>query len=105
MSQYTFSEENANVWVESYGATQIHNNWIAGQVFGLRVPRSTWKNDFTIRLQMDIYDRDENWNLVYIGSFDMSATVKQDDIISGSAEEIHELWWRQSVGAMEGRES
>ena len=105
MSQYKFSEENANVWVESYGGWQIHNNWIAGQVFGLRVPRSTWRNDFTIRLQMDIYDREENWDLVFIGSFDMSATVKKDDIISGSTEEIHELWWRQSVGAMEGRES
>ena len=105
MSQYRFSEENANVWVESYGGWQIHNNWIAGQTFSLRVPRSTWKNDFSIRLQMDIYDRDEKWNLVFIGSFDMSATVKKDDILSGSTEEIHELWWRQSVGAMEGKGS
>ena len=101
-SQYSFSEERGNIWVESYGGWQIHNDWIAGQVFGLRVPRSTWQQDFTIRLRMDIYDRDENWNRVYIGSFDLYTTVKQDDIISGPVEEIHELNWRRLVMAEDG---
>ena len=92
ISQYgPFSEEHANEWVRSYGGWQIHDDWMVGQEFDLRVPRSTWQNDFTIRLQMDVYDRDENWNRVFIGSFDLSATVKKDDIISGPAEEIYDL--------------
>ena len=104
ISQYTFSEESANVWVKSYGGWQIHNNWVEGQEFGLRVPRSTWKNDFTIRLQMDVYDRDENWNLVFIGSFDLSATVNKDDIQSGTTEEILAIRERQAIAVMEGKE-
>ena len=92
ISQYgPFSEAHANEWVRSYGGWQIHDDWISGQEFDLRVPRSTWQNDFTIRLQMDVYDRDENWNRVFIGSFDLSATVKKDDIVSGLAEEIYDL--------------
>jgi len=92
ISQYgPFSEAHANEWVRSYGGWQIHDDWISGQEFDLRVPRSTWQNDFTIRLQMDVYDRDENWNRVFIGSFDISATVIKDDIVSGLAEEIYDL--------------
>lgn len=103
MAQYiAFSAEQAQVWVDSYGGWQIHNDWSYGQSFDLDVPRSTWKQDFTIRLIWDVYDRDENWNSVYIGSFDLSATVKQDDIISGPVEEIHELWWRRSVTTEDG---
>lgn len=92
ISQYAgFSEEHANEWVRSYGGWQIHNDWLKGQNFGLLLPRSTWQNDLTIRLQMDVYDRDEDWNRVYIGSFDLSTTVNMDDITSGSAEEIYDL--------------
>ncbi len=92
ISQYAgFSKERADEWVKSYGGWQIHNDWIAGQEFEIRIPRSAWEDDLTIRLQMDVYDRDENWNRVFIGSFDLSATVKKDDIISGPAEEIYDL--------------
>ncbi|MEA4914110.1 MAG: hypothetical protein VB061_06040 [Christensenella sp.] len=35
ISQYGFSKEHANEWVRSYGGWQIHNDWIAGQNFGL----------------------------------------------------------------------
>lgn len=91
ISQYGFSKEHANEWVKSYGGWQIHNGWMKGQDFGLLLPRSTWQNDFTIRLQMDVYDRDEDWNRVFIGSFDISTTVKSEDIVSGSSEEIYDL--------------
>ena len=91
ISQYGFSEEHANEWVRSYGGWQIHNDWMAGQNFGLSLPRSIWQNDFTIRLQMDVYDRDEDWNRVFIGSFDITTTVKKEDIISGPPEQINDL--------------
>ena len=91
ISQYGFSEEHANEWVRSYGGWQIHNDWMAGQNFGLSLPRSTWQNDFTFRLQMDVYDRDEDWNRVFIGSFDITTTVKKEDIISGPPEQIYDL--------------
>ena len=91
ISQYGFSKERADEWVKSYGGWQIHNDWMAGQNFGLLLPRSTWQNDLTIRLQMDVYDRDKDWNRVYIGSFDISTTVNKDNIISGPAEELYDL--------------
>jgi hypothetical protein len=91
ISQYGFSKARADEWVKSYGGWQIHNDWMAGQSFDLLLPRSTWQNDFTIRLQMDVYDRDEDWNRVFIGSFDIITTVKKDDIISGPPEDIYDL--------------
>ncbi|MEA4914111.1 MAG: hypothetical protein VB061_06045 [Christensenella sp.] len=45
----------------------------------------------TIRLQMDVYDRDEDWNRVFIGSFDITTAVKKEDIISGPPEDIYDL--------------
>ena len=53
---------------------------------------------------MDVYDRDENWNLVFIGSFDLSATVNKDDIQSGTTEEILAIRERQAIAVMEGKE-
>lgn len=91
ISQYGFSKARADEWVKSYGGWQIHNDWMAGQNFGLLLPRSTWQNDLTIRLQMDVYDRDEDWNRVFIGSFDITTTVKKEDIISGPPEDIYDL--------------
>ena len=91
ISQYGFSKARADEWVKSYGGWQIHNDWMAGQNFGLSLPRSTWQNDFTFRLQMDVYDRDEDWNRVFIGSFDITTTVKKEDIISGPPEQIYDL--------------
>jgi hypothetical protein len=43
ISQYGFSKARADEWVKSYGGWQIHNDWMAGQNFGLSLPRSTWQ--------------------------------------------------------------
>jgi len=91
LKKESFSPERAKSWVESNGGWHINNDRLTNQEFGLSLPRDTWKQDFTLRLTMDVYDRDENWNLVFIGSFDISTTVKQEDIASGSYEEIYDL--------------
>ena len=91
LANESFSQERAKSWVESNDGWHINNDRLINQEFGLSLPRDTWKQDFTLRLTMDVYDRDENWNLVFIGSFDISTTIKQGDIASGSYEEIYDL--------------
>jgi len=91
VSNRSFSAERAKSWVDSNDGWHVNNNWIANQGFGMSLPRDTWKRGFALRLQMDVYDRDEDWNLVFIGSFDISTTVKQEDIASGAYEAIYDL--------------
>jgi hypothetical protein len=38
---------------------------------------------FEIRLVWDVYDRDEEYNRVFIGTFDITTTVHKADIVPG----------------------
>lgn len=87
----SFSEESAQLWVDGNGGWQMYNGWISGQGFEIDKPPSLWPDSFELLLVWDLYDRDEDWNRVFIGTFDISTTVTQDDIVRGSAEEVYDL--------------
>ncbi len=86
-----FLTEPAQVWVDSYGGWQKHNGFSGGGGFPIQEHPSRWPNSLTLRVVWELSDRDEQWNLVPIGTFDLSTTVTQKDIVRGSLSEIYDL--------------
>ena len=86
-----FLTEPAQVWVDSYGGWKKHNGFSGGEGFPISEHPSRWSDPFTIRVVWELSDRDEQWNLVPIGTFDLSTTVSQKDIVRGSFSEIYDL--------------
>lgn len=80
--QYTASA--AKVWVESYGTFTTFDGWESNTRGNsmLFVPKYL-PETFEIRLLWDIYDRDKEYNRVFIGTFDITATVHKADIVPG----------------------
>ena len=83
--QYTVAA--AKLWVESYGTFATFDDWESGTWghFMLTVPKYL-PDTFEIRLVWDVYDRDKEYNRVFIGTFDITTTVHKADIVPG------ELW-------------
>lgn len=83
--QYTVAA--AKLWVESYGTFATLDNW-ESNTSGHTIPTvpQYLPDTFEIRLVWDIYDRDAEYNRVFIGSFDLATTVHKADIVPG------ELW-------------
>lgn len=79
-----YSASAAKVWVESYGTFTTFDDWESGTSgnFMLFVPKYL-PETFEIRLLWDIYDRDKEYNRVFIGTFDITATVHKADIVPG----------------------
>ena len=86
-----FLTEPAQVWVDSYGGWKKHNGLSGGGGFPIREHPGRWPDPFTLRVVWELSDRDEQWNLVPIGTFDLSTTVSQKDIVRGSFSEIYDL--------------
>ena len=86
-----FLTEPAQVWVDSYGGWKKHNGFPGGGEFTFSQHPSRWPDTFSLRVVWDLSDRDEQWNVVPIGTFDISTTVTQKDIVRGPLSEIYDL--------------
>ena len=86
-----FLTEPAQVWVDSYGGWKKHNGFPGGGGFAISEHPYRWPDSFTLRVVWELSDRDEQWNVVPIGTFDLSTTVSQKDIARGSLSEIYDL--------------
>ena len=83
--QYTVAA--AKLWVESYGTFATFDNWESSTSghFVPTVPQYL-PDSFEIRLVWGVYDRDKEYNRVFIGTFDLTTTIHKADIVPG------ELW-------------
>lgn len=81
--QYT--AEAAKLWVESYGTFTTFDDWESG-TSGHEMPTvpQYLPDTFEIRLTWDVYDRDKEYNRVFIGTFDITTTVHKADIVPGN---------------------
>ncbi len=86
-----FLTEPAQVWVDSYGGWKKHNGFSGGGGFTIFEHPNRWPDPITLRIVWELSDRDEQWNLVPIGTFDLSTTISQADISRGSLSEIYDL--------------
>ncbi|MEA4939150.1 MAG: hypothetical protein VB091_06150 [Christensenella sp.] len=86
-----FLTEPAQVWVDSYGGWKKHNGFPGGGEFTFSQHPSRWPDTFSLRVVWELSDRDEQWNAVPIGTFDISTTVTQKDIVRGPLSEIYDL--------------
>ena len=79
-----YSVSAAKLWVESYGTFTTFDNWETGTSgnFMAYVPKYL-PDTFEIRIVRDVYDRDKEYNRVFIGTFDITATVHKSDIVPG----------------------
>jgi hypothetical protein len=79
-----YSASAAKLWVESYGTFTTFDNWESSTSGNsmLFVPKYL-PETFEIRLVWDIYDRDKEYNRVFVGTFDITATVHKADIVPG----------------------
>ena len=75
---YVFSQEKAEKWVERNGGWQQHNNSFG--MFTIDMRANDLPETFTLRIAFDLYDRNENWERVFIGSFDLTTTVNKSDL-------------------------
>lgn len=83
--QYTVAA--AKLWVESYGTFATFDGWDSGtRGHFMQIVPKYLPDTFEIRLVWDIYDRDKEYNRVFIGTFDITTTVHKADIVPG------ELW-------------
>lgn len=80
--QYTVAA--AKLWVESYGTFTTFDNW-ESCTSGHSMPTvpQYLPDTFEIRLVWDVYDRDKDYNRVFIGPFDITTTVQKADIVPG----------------------
>lgn len=73
-----FSIEEAKQRVERDGGWQRHNNCFAVSVLDMH-PQAL-PESFTLRIVWDVYDRNEAWERVFIGTLDVTTTVNRTDI-------------------------
>ena len=80
--QYT--AEAATLWVESYGTFTTFDDW-ESNTSGHSMPTvpQYLPDTFEIRIVWDVYDRDKEYNRVFIGAFDITTTVHKADIVPG----------------------
>jgi len=74
---YAFSREKAEAWVERNGGWQPLNDM--GD-FRLDMRAPDLPDTFTLRIVWDLYDRNEDWERVFIGTFDLTTTVHKTDL-------------------------
>lgn len=80
--QYT--EAAAKLWVESYGTFTTFDDWDSGtRGHFMQIVPKYLPDIFEIRLVWDVYDRDIEYNRVFVGTFDITATVHKADIVQG----------------------
>lgn len=74
---YVFSRERADAWVKGNGGWQTVNSM--GD-FLLDMRALDLPDTFTLRVVWDLYDRNEDWERVFIGTFDLTTTVHKTDL-------------------------
>lgn len=75
-----FSQEEAEAWVERNGGWEPQNN-CPGDATILLDKRAFFLPDtFTLHVVWDVYDRNENWERIHVGTFDFTTTVSKTDI-------------------------
>jgi len=82
--QYTTTA--AKQWVESYGTFAKVEDWQSSTSgHAILVTPEYLPDSFNIRFVWDVYDRDEAYNRVFIGTFDITFQVDKHDIQIGEA--------------------
>ena len=81
-----YTAEAAKIWVESYGTFQPYQNWDSSSP-GYRIPYLVdyLSDTFTMRFVWDMYDRDKDYNRVFIGTFDITFQVDKSKFTRGDA--------------------
>lgn len=74
---YQFSQEKAEKRVAQNGGWQTYSNWFDDFTMDMRA--SDLPDTFTLRVVFDLYDRNESWERVYIGTFDITTTASKSD--------------------------
>ncbi len=74
---YQFSQEKAEKRVAQNGGWQTYNNWFEDFTMDMRA--SDLPDTFTLRVTFDLYDRNESWERVFIGTFDITTTANKSD--------------------------
>jgi len=81
-----YTAEAAKTWVESYGTFKPLKNWSSSSP-GYNIPALIpyLPDSFTMQFIWDVYDRDKDYNRVFIGTFDITFQVNKSDIKIGEA--------------------
>ena len=74
---YAFSKEKAEAWIKGNGGWQPLNSF-GDFLLDMRAP--DLPDTFTLRIVWDLYDRNEAWERVFIGTFDLTTTVRKTDL-------------------------
>lgn len=77
---YVFSVENAEKYVERNGGWGTYNNCFGDAIIDMGARDNHLPDEFTLRVVWDVYDRNEDWERVFIGTFDVTTTVHKTDI-------------------------
>ncbi|MDO4572623.1 MAG: hypothetical protein Q4C13_04575, partial [Clostridia bacterium] len=77
-SRYAFSQEEAEERAARDGGWQKHNHCFG--VFTTHMRGNELPESFTLRVAFDLYDRNEAWERVFAGSFDLTTTVRKSDL-------------------------
>ena len=79
-----YTEAAAKLWVESYGKFTTFDNWDSNtRGHFIQIVPKYLPDTFEIRLVWDVYDRDKEYNRVFVGTFDITVTVHKADIVPG----------------------
>ena len=75
-----FSQEEAEAWVERNGGWEPRNNCPGDATILLDKRAFFLPETFTLRVVWDVYDRNENWERIHVGTFDFTKIVSKSDI-------------------------
>lgn len=81
-----YTAEAAKTWVESYGTFKPLKNWSSSSP-GYNIPALIpyLSDSLTMQFVWDVYDRDKDYNRVFIGTFDITFEINKSDIKIGEA--------------------
>ncbi len=79
-AEYVFSEEEARAFVARNGGWKRYFDWFGNFDIDLGPRPNRLPETFTLRVVWDIYDRNESWERVLVGTFDLTTTVNKSDI-------------------------
>ena len=75
-----FSQAEAEAWVERNGGWEPRNNCPSDATILLDKRAFFLPETFTLRVVWDVYDRNEKWERIHVGTFDFTKTVSKSDI-------------------------
>lgn len=83
---WNYTAEAAQIWVESYGTFEPLKNWDSsspGYIVPVLIPY--FPDSCTMRFVWDVYDRDTDYNRVFVGTFDITFQIDKSKFKNGYA--------------------